>query len=186
LLGQIADEDAEIGWTQFRCFDADCGRWLTPDPSGLIGGLNAFAFDGAPIVVVDPSGLSTNGGNHASAAAKLPQMKGMSVAESEKTLRDNGFVQTHVSNSAAKNQSWEHPDGSRVRIHPYGNVSTTMQNGQPTPKSGVNGHVHKVDPQNNDLNDRGIPSANKDETHIGIKNPPDLPNVRNRSHGSGA
>src|SRR6478735_6135223 len=57
LLGQVADEDAEIGWTLFRCFDADCGRWLTPDPLGLTGGLNSCALNGAPSTSTDPLGL---------------------------------------------------------------------------------------------------------------------------------
>src|SRR6478735_4500402 len=44
LLGQVADEDAEIGWTLFRCFDPECGRWLSPDPLSLEGGYNSCAL----------------------------------------------------------------------------------------------------------------------------------------------
>jgi len=60
LLGQIADEDAEIGWTRFRCFDAETGRWLSPDPLGLDAGTNLFGFDGPPVRLVDPLGLAVD------------------------------------------------------------------------------------------------------------------------------
>jgi hypothetical protein len=43
-----------------------------------------------------------------------------------------------------------------------------------------------VDPRGNDLDDRGYPSKDPDETPIGVKNPADLPTVRNRPHGSGS
>jgi RHS repeat-associated protein len=56
LLGQIADEDAELGWTRFRCFDAESGRWLSDDPLGIEGGFNRFGFDGSPTRSVDPLG----------------------------------------------------------------------------------------------------------------------------------
>lgn len=60
-----------------------------------------------------------------------------------------------------------------------------MKNGQPLPKSGANGHIHKIDPLGSDLNDRGMASSNKNETHIGIKNPADYPIKRGRAHGCG-
>jgi hypothetical protein len=103
----------------------------------------------------------------------------MGVREAEKTLAENGFERTKVSNSVAKNQTWAHPDGSEARIHPYGNEESGPF------KSGNNAHVHKEDPFGNQLTDRGIPSADKGETHIGLQNPSDLPDVRGRSHGEG-
>jgi hypothetical protein len=35
-----------------------------------------------------------------------------------------------------------------------------------------------------ELTERGIASTDKNETHIGIRNPADLPQVRGRPHGS--
>jgi RHS repeat-associated protein len=62
LLGQVADEDAELCWTRFRVFDAEVGAWLSPDPLGWLGGLNLFAFAGAPSRVTDTRGLALDGG----------------------------------------------------------------------------------------------------------------------------
>ncbi len=119
-------------------------------------------------------------GHTGSAAENLPQMKGSSVSQAEKTLADNGFTQTHVSNSAGKNQKWVHSDGSEVKIHPYGNAD-------PVPfRSGNNAHIHKNAPgHNRPLTDRGTPSLSEADRHIGMRNPKNLPEVRRRAHGAG-
>lgn len=109
----------------------------------------------------------------------LPKLKGNSVAHTEKILTKNGFEQTKVSNSAAKNQTWSHSDGSEVRIHPYGNQSRAPY------KSANNAHVHKQSPEGAQLDDAGAASTNPNATHIGIRNPKDLPQVRSRPHGDG-
>ncbi|KOP69370.1 hypothetical protein AMS59_23655 [Lysinibacillus sp. FJAT-14745] len=70
-----------------------------------------------------------------------------------------------------KNQIWNHFDGSEVRIHAYGNKNSAPY------KSVNNAHVHKKDPSKNQLNDCGVISTNANETHIGTRNPKDLPMV---------
>jgi RHS repeat-associated protein len=57
LLGQYLDDETGLCFTRFRCFDPEVGRWLSPDPLGIAGGKNLFAFDGSPTVDVDPLGL---------------------------------------------------------------------------------------------------------------------------------
>ncbi|WP_338849518.1 hypothetical protein V8J88_10840 [Massilia sp. W12] len=64
-------------------------------------------------------------------------------------------------------------------VHKYGNVSPSGY------KSGNNAHVHKEDPCGNELADKGVPTLNADDMHIGIKNPSNLPTVRGRPHGDG-
>ena len=58
LLGQYLDQETGLCYTRFRYFDEEVGRWLSPDPIGLLGGRNLFAFDGSPISATDPLGLS--------------------------------------------------------------------------------------------------------------------------------
>ncbi|WP_437495047.1 RHS repeat-associated core domain-containing protein [Sorangium sp. So ce1014] len=58
LLGQYADDETGLCCTRFRFFDPETGGWCSPDPLGIAGGLNLFAFGGAPVVDVDPLGLS--------------------------------------------------------------------------------------------------------------------------------
>ncbi len=58
LLGQYFDDETGLAYTRFRYFDALRGRWVSPDPLGLDGGLNLSGFDGSPTHRVDPLGLS--------------------------------------------------------------------------------------------------------------------------------
>lgn len=51
--------DAATGLVRFgaREYDAESGQWLTPDPAGLAGGLNAYEYAGGdPIDLVDHTG----------------------------------------------------------------------------------------------------------------------------------
>src|SRR5690606_19357971 len=59
LLGQYADDETGLCWVRFRYFDAEAGRWCSPDPLGPIGGPNQSAFHGSPTNRVDAVGLST-------------------------------------------------------------------------------------------------------------------------------
>lgn len=58
LLGQYADDETGLCYTRFRYFDAETGRWCSPDPLGIAGGQNLLAFDGASTIIVDPLGLT--------------------------------------------------------------------------------------------------------------------------------
>jgi len=59
LLGQYADGETGLHCTRFRFWDPEVGRWCSPDPLGLLGGVRLFAFDGCPTTDVDPWGLDT-------------------------------------------------------------------------------------------------------------------------------
>jgi RHS repeat-associated protein len=58
LLGQYADEETGLCYTRFRYFEPERGRWLSPDPLEILGGLNLAGFNGAPTLMVDPLGLA--------------------------------------------------------------------------------------------------------------------------------
>ena len=59
LPGQYHDSETGLCYTRFRYFEAFTGRWLSPDPLGVFGGINLLAFDGSPTVVSDPLGLES-------------------------------------------------------------------------------------------------------------------------------
>jgi RHS repeat-associated protein len=57
LLGQIWDEETGLHYNRFRYFDADIGRYLTPDLSIHQVEHNSYAYSPNPIRWADPLGL---------------------------------------------------------------------------------------------------------------------------------
>ena len=48
-----------LHYNLFRYYDPDCGRFTQPDPIGLAGGLNLYAYAPNPLGWIDPLGLNT-------------------------------------------------------------------------------------------------------------------------------
>ena len=57
LSGQFEDELTGLHFNRFRDYDPATGRYLTPDPLGLKGGLNSYRYTPNPVDYVDPLGL---------------------------------------------------------------------------------------------------------------------------------
>lgn len=55
--GQLADEETGLHYNRFRYYDPEVGRYISPDPLGLSGGLNYYAYGVNPIGWIDPMGL---------------------------------------------------------------------------------------------------------------------------------
>ena len=73
-------------------------------------------------------------------------------------------------------------DNSEAQIHMYGNVNKSPY------KSGNNVHIYKDvgrhgRPGTQPFDDSGAFSNIPDDTHIGIKNPKDFPQISGRNHG---
>ena len=66
--GQYLDRETGLHYNTFRFYDPDIGRFTTPDPIGLAGGLNLYAYAPNPLTWADPLGLSKCSGG----AAKRP------------------------------------------------------------------------------------------------------------------
>ena len=56
--GQYADAETGLYYNDHRYYDPQRGRYLTPDPLGLRGGVNSYAYvANNPLKNIDPSGL---------------------------------------------------------------------------------------------------------------------------------
>jgi len=58
LPGQYEDAETGLYYNDHRYYDPQRGQYLTPDPLGLLGGLNSYAYAANnPLKNIDPSGL---------------------------------------------------------------------------------------------------------------------------------
>ncbi|MGZ0713712.1 RHS repeat-associated core domain-containing protein, partial [Pseudomonas palleroniana] len=57
--GQYFDAESGLHYNRYRYYNPDIGRYLTPDPVKLAGGINAYQYVPNPTGWVDPLGLST-------------------------------------------------------------------------------------------------------------------------------
>jgi RHS repeat-associated protein len=55
--GQIHDEETELSYNLHRYFDPKTGQYINPDPWGVEGGLNLYAYCVNPVTYFDPYGL---------------------------------------------------------------------------------------------------------------------------------
>lgn len=58
--GQYFDSETGLHYNRHRYYDPHCGRYLSKDPIGLMGGMNFHTYVGNPIQSTDALGLSGN------------------------------------------------------------------------------------------------------------------------------
>nr|WP_258526873.1 RHS repeat-associated core domain-containing protein [Enterobacter cloacae] len=61
LPGQYEDRETGLFYNLHRYYDPRHGRYITPDPVGLDGGLNQYAYVPDPLSWIDPLGLCKTG-----------------------------------------------------------------------------------------------------------------------------
>lgn len=77
FAGQYLDRETGLHYNTFRYYAPDMGRFITPDPIGLAGGINLYSYAPNPLSWIDPLGLLKCGltGNEVGDASNLPVIK---------------------------------------------------------------------------------------------------------------
>ncbi|MEQ4670434.1 RHS repeat-associated core domain-containing protein, partial [Providencia manganoxydans] len=86
-------------YNRFRYYDKDSGQYISPDPIGLLGGLNPYGYVHDPVGWVDPFGLAGGKGNKGEPIKpKLPDIV-------ELNPKDIRFSQSSVNGAAELTES---------------------------------------------------------------------------------
>jgi RHS repeat-associated protein len=93
--GQYHDKETGLHYNWQRYYDPSTGRYLTPDPIGLAGGMNLFLYaKGNPVNIIDPFGLwgedvHSGIGNSSYGTYTWAQQAGFSPNQAELISRGN-------------------------------------------------------------------------------------------------
>jgi RHS repeat-associated protein len=92
--GQYLDRETGLHYNTFRYYDPDIGRFTTPDPIGLSGGINLYQYAPNPVGWIDPWGWSCVRVRHYTNSKGLAGIKDSGVI----TARDNNRVYLEPAN----------------------------------------------------------------------------------------
>jgi RHS repeat-associated protein len=82
LPGQYYDSETGLHYNYHRYYDPGTGRYLTPDPIGLAGGINLYAYVGGnPVNLIDPFGLSSVSFDRALGTIRVYDQNGILMGE---------------------------------------------------------------------------------------------------------
>jgi RHS repeat-associated protein len=133
LLGQYADEETGLCCTRFRYFEAETGRWLSPDPIGIVGGWNLLGWTQSPVGQSDPLGLQCVQGHHGADGDKILHM----IASGQMVSDANGEIFLSVQQGDTFVHGADRPRGAafsvqvEVTVPAGGSVERTSRPGNP-------------------------------------------------------
>ncbi|WP_139838925.1 RHS repeat-associated core domain-containing protein, partial [Xenorhabdus vietnamensis] len=106
FAGQWLDEESGLVYNRFRYYSPVAGQYLTPDPIGLHGGENLYAYVPNPLTWIDPLGLSKKYTGFVFRALTRKQAKCAEAGEDipPKDPTASYSVQEHVENGKLNTQ----------------------------------------------------------------------------------
>lgn len=121
--GQYHDSESGLLYSRFRYLDPETQRFLSPDPAGIVGGLNLYAYCPNPLQDVDPYGLDSR---------KLDQALGGTPHDGQQAhhIIPEAVMNDHPGMMAAAEQHGWQRDGKQNGIHlPSDDAAARAANG---------------------------------------------------------
>ena len=101
LPGQVFDAETGLHQNYYREYDPQLGRYTTPDPMGLAGGMNPYAYvNSNPLTRTDPLGLYEEDVHYymtyfLALTAGLPEKQAWVIAMADRYIDDNKFTEPY-------------------------------------------------------------------------------------------
>ncbi len=107
--GQYLDRETGLHYNTFRYYDADIGRFISPDPIGLWGDTNLHAYSPNPIIWIDPWGWSCS--------SNAKELRGNMAREGR--VVQPGEAAGHIVASGGAKGRWAPAAKSRALLEKY-------------------------------------------------------------------
>jgi RHS repeat-associated protein len=120
--GQQEDCETGLCYNRFRYYDPQLGGYVSPDPSGILGGIRTYGYVHDTITWIDPFGLSSRcpvAQTSATGARFEVTEAGVAIPRQPAELRSNMSLLTDRSTEPAKSMKFVGQDSLgpvRVRI----------------------------------------------------------------------
>ncbi|CDH21472.1 Complete genome; segment 11/17 [Xenorhabdus bovienii str. kraussei Quebec] len=95
FMGQYEDEESGLYYNRFRYYSPETAQYISPDPIGLMGGVNPYSYVHNPVNFIDPLGLAGDDcGKQLKLSSKNPVPKSVSN-EYENIITGKGTPRVH-------------------------------------------------------------------------------------------
>jgi RHS repeat-associated protein len=111
--GHLYDPDLRLHYNRFRDYDPALGRYLQPDPMGVRGGVNLYAYPSNPLVAVDVLGL-TNHDNQENGPPRSEEGEGRPADENPNPTADAPPPKLSRDEAVARAEAAAHAERKRV------------------------------------------------------------------------